>query len=104
TLPSERTLARWLCESNVAPAPAGRPAKGNYVRASSPHHVWQVDAGEQKRLASGKPVSWLRFVDECSGAVLKTFVFSPRALQLRSPSRGADAFSPGFYGVGLAGL
>jgi transposase len=104
TLPSERTLGRWLCALGETPAPPGRPAKFEYVRASSPHDVWQVDAGEQKKLASGKMVSWLRFVDECSGAVLRTFVFSPRALQLRSRSGRAEAFSPCFSGVGLARL
>jgi transposase len=104
TLPSERTLQRWFCDNSVAPAPAGRPSRFDYVRATAPHEVWQVDAGEQKKLASGKMVSWLRFVDECSGAVLKTFVFSPRALQQRSRPRRAAAFSPCFSGVGLARL
>jgi transposase len=101
-LPSKRTLERWLRDNELVPAPAGRPSQVDYVRASSPHEVWQVDAGEQKKLASGKMVSWLRFVDECSGAVLKTFVFSPRALQLRPRSRRSEPFSPCFSGVGLA--
>ncbi len=67
--------------------------------ASFPHEVWQVDAGEQKTLASGQKVSWLRFADECSGAILKTFVFSPRPLQSGSPVRCPTAFSPGFEGA-----
>lgn len=102
TLPSERTLQRWLRDQSAPPAPAGRPSKSEYVRALVPHEVWQVDAGEQKRLASGKMISWLRFVDECSGGVLKTFVFSRRPLQPRSPGGGADVFWPGFSGVGPA--
>lgn len=101
-LPSERTIQRWLSALGEAPAPAGRPAKFEYVRASFPHEVWQVDAGEQKTLASGQKVSWLRFADECSGAILKTFVFSPRPLQSGSPVRCPAAFSPGFDGAGPA--
>jgi hypothetical protein len=36
-----------------------------------------MDAAEQMRIAGGQGVSWLRLVDECSGAFLATTVFPP---------------------------
>ena len=101
-LPCKRTLERWLHQERIPPAPAGRPSAPAKARADAPHKVWQVDAAEQKRLASGKMISWLRIADECSGAVLKTIVFSRRPLHARSSAKGAKSFEGGFYGVGLA--
>src|SRR5437763_6038129 len=77
-LPSERTLLRWLARHGQAPAPAGRrPRAPTPPRAEPPHQRWQVDAAEQMRLATGAGVCWLRLVDECSGAFLRTVVFPP---------------------------
>jgi hypothetical protein len=80
-LPCERTLQRWLRCLDLPPAPAGRPAASAFRRADQPHAVWQVDAAEQKPLATGQLISWLRVADECSGAVLQTVVFPPGPLQ-----------------------
>ena len=44
------------------------------------HETWQVDASERIDLANGTQVSWLRIVDEFSGAVLSTVIFPPRGL------------------------
>ena len=57
----------------AAPARLGsgptRSAAGQYwQRAEHPHDTWEVDAADQKRLANGRMISWLRVVDECSGA------------------------------------
>src|SRR5207249_11886049 len=60
-------LARPL-RSEVPPTPR--------QRALGPHDVWQMDASEPIRLADGTEVSWLRIVDEYTGAVLLTRVFS----------------------------
>src|SRR5205814_1983882 len=57
------------------PAPTGRRSAGESLRAQRPHETWQIDAAELVRLRSGERVSWLRIVDECSGAVLWTVVF-----------------------------
>jgi hypothetical protein len=78
-LPCERTLQRWLRRLDQPPAPAGRPT-ATAPRARQPHQVWQMDAVEQQPLATGQLISWLRVVDECSGAVLGTVVFPPRPL------------------------
>lgn len=76
-VPCERTLQRWLSAAGLGPAPAGRrPGASLGPRADRPHAVWQIDASEQIRLRSGRRVSWLRIVDECSGAVLWTRVFA----------------------------
>jgi hypothetical protein len=76
-LPCERTVQRWLSAAGLGPAPAGRrPSAGLGSRADRPHAVWQIDAAEQIRLRSEQRVSWLRVVDECSGAVLRTTVFA----------------------------
>src|SRR6185369_3390478 len=83
TPPSVRTLQRWLRRAKLNPVPPGRRPAGQPARAEQPHDVWQVDAAELVRLKSGQPVSWLRIVDECSGAVLQTAVFPPRALAPR---------------------
>ena len=96
-LPSERTLQRWLRGQGEAPAPAGRPTRERRPRSNVVHEVWQIDAAEQKRLANGDMISWLRVYEECSGAVLQTVVFSRRALQLRRAGVGAIAFEAGFY-------
>lgn len=95
-LPSERTLQRWLRHEGEHPAPAGRPPQERRPRSTVLHEVWQIDAAEQKRLANGSLISWLRVYEECSGAVLKTVVFPPRAFQLRATDVGADAFEAGF--------
>jgi transposase len=73
-LPSPPTIRRWLKEAGLSPARAGRKSTPP-ARACAPHEVWQVDAADQIRLASDQQVSWLRVVDECSGAVLQTVVF-----------------------------
>ena len=79
--PAERTLQRWFRRDGLSPALAGRRPASSAQRAQEPHAVWQMDAKEQVRLATGERVSWLRIVDECSGAVLWTTVFPPRAME-----------------------
>lgn len=100
-LPSERTLQRWLCQE-FSPAPAGRPRQDTESRAEHPHQVWQVDAVEQKRLANGQQFSWLRVADECSGAVLKTVVFSRRAFSASCSFSGATRIPQHFQGMGMS--
>jgi len=83
SLPTERTLQRWFRQAGLGPAPKGRrrpAAIARDGRAEQPHEVWQIDAKEQIRLRSGRLVSWLRIVDEGSGAVLWTKVFPPRTV------------------------
>jgi hypothetical protein len=73
TLPAARTLQRWLGPPPLKP-PLGR-GPSTYQRASAVHETWQVDAADRLRLADGTLACWLRSTDECSGAVLKTWVF-----------------------------
>lgn len=79
-VPSARTLQRWFARAGLGPAPPGRRPDPAASRAEAPHDVWQVDAAEQVRTADGRAASWLRVVDEFSGAVLHTAVFPPGAL------------------------
>ena len=76
-LPSARTIRRHLHQAGLQPAPAGRPPvmTPRLSRASEPHQGWQIDACEGLSLRTGKRVSWLRVVDECSGAYLQTVIF-----------------------------
>jgi transposase len=90
TVPSERTLQRWRRQAGLHPAPAGRRPAATYRRADQPHQVWQMDAAELVRLRSGQRVSWLRVVDECSGAVLGTTVFPPREVAAGAAPVGAS--------------
>jgi transposase len=100
--PSERTLQRWFRRSALPAAPPGRRPASDEQRARQPHDVWQMDAVDQLRLGGGQRVSWLRLVDECSGAVLQTTIFSPGLLELgRTHGRAGDA-APGFFAVGKA--
>jgi transposase len=100
--PSERTLQRWFRRSALPAAPPGRRPASAAQRAGQPHDVWQMDAVDQLRLGGGQRASWLRLVDECSGAVLQTTIFSPGLLEPgRTGGRAGDA-APGFFAVGKA--
>jgi transposase InsO family protein len=74
-LPTPRTLQRWFKKRAAPPAPPGRRPALNPERAQQPHEVWQMDAVEHVPLADQQQISWLRIVDELSGAVLQTNVF-----------------------------
>jgi transposase len=100
--PSERTLQRWFRRSTVSPAPPGRRPASDERRARHPHDIWQMDAVDQLRLASGQQVSWLRLVDECSGAVLQTTIFPPEFLGPGKTHACAGEFAPGFFAVGTS--
>lgn len=91
-IPCTRTLQRWLRRLREKPAPPGRRPVRESQRARQAHEIWQMDAAEQKRLKSGQQISWLRVVDECSGAVLRTAVFPPRELE-PSPDSANPAIS-----------
>jgi DNA-binding transcriptional ArsR family regulator len=88
-LPTARTMQRWLLEHGLAPAPPGRRRASAWQRAQQPHEIWEVDAADQKKLADGRLISWLRVVDECTGAVLQTRVFSPGILHPGASWNGA---------------
>jgi transposase len=103
--PAERTVQRWFRQAGLGSAPAGRrPAATTLpARAGRPHDVWQMDAKEQVRLRSGQRVSWLRIVDECSGAVLWTTVFPPRLLAPHPGGQGPGRTPAGVRPLGPAG-
>jgi len=84
-VPSARALRRWLARADLSPAPAGRRPRVKAERAASPHEAWQMDAKEHINIRNNHQVSWLRLIDECSGAVLHTTVFPPRELAQRLP-------------------
>src|SRR3954470_5504266 len=101
-VPSARTLQRWLLRADLAPAPAGRPAKPNPARATRPHETWQMDAKELIKIKTTQLVSWLRLVDECSGAVFQTAVFPPREVESSPTRRRPGAIAVCLLAVGLA--
>jgi transposase len=100
--PSERTLQRWFRRAGLLPAPPGRRPASDEYRARRPHEVWQMDAAERMLLASGERVSWLRLVDECSGAVVQTTIFPPGLLEFGGSQRRPRRVAPGFFQVGTA--
>src|ERR1700722_12088237 len=107
-LPSVRTMQRWLLEHGLAPAPPGRRPATAWPRAPRPHDIWEIDAAEQKKLADGRLISWLRVVDECTGAALQTRVFPPGLLQPGAFRNSAGRTPPllqtlGPTGVGASG-
>lgn len=103
TWPSERAIQRWLKAAGLAPAPPGRSPGGSVSRATTTHHTWQVDAAEAMDLADGSGVSWLRVVDEFSGAVLRTTVFPPAAVAAGGRGGGAGRPAAGVRPLGAAG-
>ncbi len=101
--PSERTLQRWFQRpSGSARRPPGRRPASDEKRARHPHDVWQMDAVDQLSLADGQKVSWLRVVDEYSGAVLQTTISPPRLLGFGGADARAGDVAPDFYAVGTA--
>jgi hypothetical protein len=101
-LPGVRTLQRWLARAGRNPAPRGRRPRAERRRALHPHDVWQMDAAELIRLASGQQVSWLRLVDEHTGAVLQTAVFPPGPLVFGRSTRCANRVAAGVSPLGTA--
>jgi hypothetical protein len=103
-VPPERTIRRWLADAGLAPAPPIRqtPPASDRHRARQPHEVWQMDAAEHLRLANRQEVSWLRLVDEFTGAVLQTEVFPPRQLVPGAGIRGARLAAASVCTLGAA--
>jgi Helix-turn-helix domain len=101
-LPSERTLQRRFREARQPPAPPGRKPPANRALAARPHEVWQMDAVEQCPLQTGENISWLRWVDEYSGAVLGTVVFPRRDVWPSAGHGGGQRFAPVFSALGPA--
>lgn len=103
-LPSARTLQRWFRRHDLPAALPGRKPASVGPTAERPHEVWQMDAVEQLRLQTSDQVSWLRWVDECSGATLGTVVFPLRNVRRGSGARGARRSAPAISAVGTTCL
>jgi hypothetical protein len=88
--PHPSTLRRWFHDANLAPALSARRPRPQAKRATAPHQTWQIDAAERIPLADGTQVSWLRLVDEASGAVLGTTIFPPSVLEPSRPPGHPD--------------
>jgi hypothetical protein len=89
TICDERTLRRWLRPSA---APAAKPGRFRTTsRVTVTHQRWQIDACDQMPLQDGTLISWLRAVDECTGAVLGTKVFPLWSVQSGRADVGARA-------------
>ncbi len=101
-LPKERTLQRRFRESKRPPAPPGRKPASTRRGAQRPHEVWQMDAVEPCPLQTGQKISWLRWVDEYSGAVLGTVVFPLRDVRPSAGDRSGPGSAPAISAVGPA--
>jgi hypothetical protein len=102
SLPGERTLQRWFRRARQPAAPPGRKPPAARAAAAGPHDVWQMDAAEQVPLADGRQISWLRWVDEFSGAVLDAVVFPPGPLVAGPRRRGAGGVAAAIPPLGAA--
>jgi hypothetical protein len=100
-LPSARSLQRWFARAGLGPAPKGRHPAEDDRRATRPHAVWQMDACERLRLADGEQASWLRLIDEFSGAILLTVVFPWALFNQVPPSLTQAALRKAFTIWGL---
>jgi hypothetical protein len=103
-VPTPRSLQRHFAGAGLQPAPKGRCPATDDRRAKGAHDVWQMDASERMALQTEERVSWLRLVDEHSGAVLTTVVFPPGQLEpgaaASQPRRlAADVPALGYAGV-----
>jgi hypothetical protein len=99
--PSARTIQRWLAPSREQPASPGRKPQTVHLQATQVHQVWQVDAVDQLKLRSSQLVSWLRFVEEASGAILQTTVFSLRILCPSGSHSSAKGVSESVFVLGI---
>ena len=99
-LPSVRTVQRWLRPLRPQPAAPGRRPPRPQRTAQGPHDLWQVDAVDQLRLASGELVSWMRIADEYTGAFLGTRVFPLRPFQSRAAAAGASVCAAAVAALG----
>jgi transposase len=98
--PGVRTMQKWLRQAGLGPAPPGRRPGRTRDRAGRPHQTWQIDACEQIGLKGDQKVSWLRVVDEATGAVLGTTVFPPRLLDPGRPPPDPGQLASAVPGVG----
>jgi hypothetical protein len=102
SLPHTRTLQRWFAHAGLnQPPKAHRHCE--YHRADFPHDVWQMDAVEKFPLANGRLVSWLRIVDEHTGAVLSTTIFDRGTFSQVPANRTQAALRDTFTTWGLPG-
>jgi|Deesub1362A_J573_1020465.scaffolds.fasta_scaffold13282_1 transposase len=101
-VPSERTLQRWWQEAGLNRRPQ-RQVRMNRAQSKEPHEVWQIDAVEGKRLASGEVVSWVTVQDEYTGAILETTVFPPQADQRGTGYGGPSGITSLLRALGDAG-
>jgi hypothetical protein len=92
-VPSARALQRLFRSHGLGGPPRPEVPAAPAGRAGRPHEVWQMDASEEIPLAAGGAASWLRVVDEFSGAALMTRVFPPRPVVGR-PGRGDRRGAP----------
>jgi hypothetical protein len=101
-IPSPRVLQRAFQRAGVnRPRRPQRP-KTSLVRALAPHEVWQVDAVEKARLATGEEVSGRTVTDEFSGALLASELSPPTAVASHRARRRPGAVSPRFWPLGTA--
>jgi hypothetical protein len=94
SIPSERTVSRWLRDAGLQPLRGRRPKAPQPQRGSRPHEVWQIDAKECLRLADGQGCCEMSVVDEHSGAGLGLKPFPPLPLE-PSLSTGSAAAHAG---------
>ena len=94
-LPCVRTIQKWFRRVGLGPAPPGKRPAASANRATTPHQIWQVDAAEEIELGDGTKVSWLRIVDEFTGAVLHTAIFPPREVERRASGVHPGRTAPG---------
>jgi hypothetical protein len=100
--PGPRTLQRWFARAGLNP-PRSAHRRREYHRADFPHDVWQMDAVEKFPLADGRPVSWLRIVDEHTGAILSTTIFDCGTFSQVPASHTQAALRKTFTTWGLPG-
>ena len=101
-MPSVRALQQAFRRAGVNRPRPPRPSTPATPRATVPHQIWEVDAKERVRLASGQRVSWLAFTDEASGALLATPLSPPGALAERPPHRDPGHVPPHVHPLGPA--
>src|SRR5919198_443489 len=87
-------------------APARRPPMPRALSLPPRQLLWDYarpgDAAERMRVGDGAAVCWLRLVDECTGAFLRTTVFPPGRLERGAAGPDAGGVAAGPSGPGAA--
>ena len=77
SLPHIRTLQRWLNQAGLI-VRKRRAVSEPTAAAREAHQIWQIDAKEKVKLATGERICWVSVADEKTRSILDLKAFPPQ--------------------------